>query len=146
MIFIWMTLIVGVDQWTKKMARTKLSKFQKKYILGNVVSLRLVENKGAFLGWLKDKPLYLHMLTLVALTMIMVLGLPYWLTSKGKITGLGLAFIFAGAVGNYLDRAFRGSVTDFVAFKPKHKVHFNVADFAIFKGAFLMVLGEILSK
>lgn len=143
MAFVIIPLVWAIDQLTKYIARDKLSRNKSKYYLNETISLRLVDNKGAFLGWLKDKPTYLHLFTLVSLFTILIMGMPYWLSDKGKLTGLGLAFMFAGALGNYTDRLHQGHVTDFVAFKPKHKVHFNIADFAIFKGAILLVLASI---
>ena len=74
------------------------------------------------------------------------MGLPYWLTGKDRLTSVGLSLIFGGALGNYTDRLTRGHVIDFIAFAPKHKVHFNIADFAIFIGAGLLVLGELFGS
>lgn len=139
--FIWV-----LDQWTKKKAVESLSLSKKVYVAKGNASLRLVYNRGAFLGFLKNQPSYLHLFTLVAISLILVMGLPYWITGKDRLTGTGLALIFAGAMGNYSDRVFKGYVVDFVAFKPKHKVHFNLADFAIFIGAAMMVIGELLGQ
>ena len=139
-------LIWVLDQWTKEKAEKSLSLTDKVYIAKGNASLRLVYNRGAFLGFLKNQPSYLHLFTLVALGVIVIMGLPYWITGKDRLTGTGLALIFAGAMGNYTDRVFKGYVVDFLAFKPNHKVHFNLADFAIFIGAGMMVIGEFIGQ
>ncbi len=133
-----------IDQWTKKYAQDNLRDSKRRYYANKKISLGYVENRGAFLGALKDKPKLLHGFTIGSLIIILLLGLPYWFSDKGRITGIGLALMLGGAIGNYTDRVKDGYVTDFVAFGPKHKVHFNIADFAIFKGVLLILIGEII--
>lgn len=146
MVFFWIAAVVALDQVTKKMAVKQLDERNKKYVLDGKVSLRLVYNRGAFLGLFKDRPTILHLFTLVSLSLIVIIGLPYWISGSNRMTGTGLALILAGAMGNYADRVLRDEVVDFVAFAPNHKVHFNLADFAIFIGAGLMVIGEFIGK
>ena len=54
---------------------------------------------------------------------------------------LAYAFILGGALGNGVDRAFRGYVVDFLDFHVRgwHWPAFNVADIAIFCGAALLI-------
>ena len=135
-----------LDQWTKKKAEEDLSLNEKRLIFADRASLRLVYNRGAFLGLFKDKPIYLHVFTIAALVMILVMGAPYWFMGRGRLTAVGLALILGGATGNYSDRLTRGHVVDFLAFAPNHKVHFNLADFAVFIGAGLIVLGGLFGE
>lgn len=135
-----------LDQWTKKRAEITLKDRERVYCLKEKASLKLVYNRGAFLGLLKETPTLLNLLTLVCLGGLLVLGLPYWLSGNKRMTATGLALIFAGAAGNYTDRVLKGKVVDFLAFAPRHKVHFNLADFAIFLGAGLMVIGEVFGQ
>ena len=68
------------------------------------------------------------------------------------MAGLGLALVLGGAVGNIIDRVFRGEVVDFLDFyvriggREHHWFAFNVADSAISVGACLVVLGELVSQ
>lgn len=144
--FLLIPIIWVLDQISKKKAEETLSLNDKVIVLNDNVSFRLVYNKGAFLGLLKGNQSMLHLFTVVALGVILVLGLPYWISGDKRLTGTGLALIFAGATGNYTDRLLRGKVIDFIAFAPNHKVHFNLADFAIFLGAGLLVVGELVGK
>jgi signal peptidase II len=58
----------------------------------------------------------------------------------------GLTLVFGGALGNLIDRIFRGTVTDFIqVFIGSYEFpSFNVADSAITVGAALLVL-ELLA-
>lgn len=135
-----------IDQYTKKKAKKELRGQERQYFLKNKVSLSFLKNEGAFMGLLKDKPKVLKGFTIASLIVILILGIPYWFLGKGKLTGTGLALMLGGAIGNYTDRVKDGYVTDFVAFAPNHKVHFNIADFAIFQGGFFILLGEIFGQ
>jgi signal peptidase II len=143
MLTVWVWIM---DQVIKKIAINKLAGQKPVYYLNEKISFSLVKNRGAFLGWLKDKPAYLHIFTILSIAMILVIGIPYWTSGKGKWTGMGLALMLGGALGNYTDRIRRGYVVDYIAFAPKHTVHFNLADFAIFEGVFLMFVGKWIGK
>jgi signal peptidase II len=54
---------------------------------------------------------------------------------------ISLSVILAGALGNLIDRVFRGYVIDFLDFhiKTRHWPSFNVADACITVGAFLLI-------
>lgn len=144
MTFLMVPFLYFLDRFTKKWALEELSLNKSQYYVKGKVSTRLVFNKGAALGFLKDKPLWLHGLTLLSIIILMVLGVPFWFMRKGRLGGLAYAMILAGALGNYRDRLKDGQVTDFISFGPKHDLHYNVADFAIFLGAILLVVKEMI--
>ncbi len=146
MYFLLVLIVWLLDQWTKKRAEDNLSLSKKKMILNDKASLRLVYNRGAFLGLFKDRPVYLHILTIVSIIVVLFIGAPYWLSGRGRLTGAGLVLILGGASGNYTDRLRRGHVVDFLAFAPKYKVHYNLADFAIFIGAGFIAIGAIIGE
>lgn len=60
-----------------------------------------------------------------------------------RLTGLGLALVLGGAVGNLIDRLRLGHVVDFldVFYRAWHFPAFNIADSAISVGAALLVWG-----
>ena len=49
-----------------------------------------------------------------------------------------LALVLGGAIGNLIDRLFRGTVTDFI--DPTHYPSFNVADSSIVVGVFALAV------
>ena len=70
---------------------------------------------------------------------------------RGAASGYRLAaiaFFVAGGASNWLDRALRGSVVDFLnmGIGPVRTGVFNVADMAIMLGAVLFVAGEIVDR
>jgi signal peptidase II len=64
------------------------------------------------------------------------------------VTGIGLALIMGGALGNLWDRLARGRVVDFLLFYVKRYQWpvFNLADSAIVIGAGLLVLEILFHK
>lgn len=60
---------------------------------------------------------------------------------------LGYSLILGGAVGNLIDRAFRGHVIDYLDFYwlSWHWPAFNLADIAIVGGAAMLILSSLLS-
>lgn len=139
--FVWL-----LDQWSKKYAREHFKNSNRQYHFGDKVSFWYVENKGAFLGLLGSNQQLLKGITVGAILLLLIISVPYWFMSKGRWTAIGLALMLGGALGNATDRFKDGYVTDFIAFYPEHKVHFNIADFAIFKGTLLIFIGELLGK
>ena len=63
-----------------------------------------------------------------------------------KLERWAFSLILGGAVGNGMDRAFRGYVVDFLDFhwRGMHWPAFNMADIAIILGAALMIAGAFL--
>jgi signal peptidase II len=58
------------------------------------------------------------------------------------LMSIGLSLVFGGALGNLIDRAFRGTVTDFLQFffGSYEFPSFNAADSAITVGAALLLI------
>ncbi|NLG55169.1 MAG: signal peptidase II [Rhodococcus sp.] len=109
------------------------------WLIGDVVSLRLVRNPGAAFSMATSMT---WLLTIVAIAVVIgVVKIGRTLQSSWWAWGLGL--ILGGALGNLVDRFFRspgvmrGHVVDFVSvgWWPV----FNVADSAIVCGAVLLV-------
>ena len=73
-----------------------------------------------------------------------------WLISRpntGALERVGYAGILGGALGNVVDRVFRGAVVDWLDFHcgDWHWPAFNVADIGITLGAAALVLGSLRS-
>ena len=66
----------------------------------------------------------------------------------GNITGVALALILGGAVGNLIDRVVYGAVVDFLDFHAAgwHWPAFNVADSGITVGAGILILESFLHR
>ena len=70
------------------------------------------------------------------------------LGSRFTLTTVGLALVFAGALGNVHDRIAYGSVVDFIEVHifSYHWPDFNVADSSIVVGACMLMLDSLLPK
>jgi signal peptidase II len=70
-----------------------------------------------------------------------------WMLSKPvrRIEELAYSLILGGALGNGFDRVFRGHVIDYLDFHAGgwHWPAFNLADMAIFAGAFALIVASI---
>src|SRR5437016_7738648 len=110
-----------------------------------------VENRGAAFGLFADSPsewkiTVLVLFSVVALAIVSVL---LWRNSHSmQSTGIGLALILGGAVGNLWDRLLNGRVVDFLLFYigQYQWPAFNVADSAIVVGAGLLVVEILFAK
>jgi len=98
-----------------------------------------VQNTGSAFGLFTNQA---FLLSLVAIAGLVVLLLFFrYLKDLGFLGGLALSLIFAGALGNLIDRLRFGYVTDFIYFRLWDNVFwpaFNVADSAITVGAILL--------
>ncbi|MBV6758914.1 signal peptidase II [Rhodococcus opacus] len=132
--------ILATDLLTKILAVANIEPGRPVWLIGDLVSLRLVRNPGAAFSMATGMT---WLLTLVAVGVVIgvvrigrTLRSPWW--------ALGLGLVLGGALGNLVDRFFRapgvmqGHVVDFVSvgWWPV----FNVADSAIVCGAILLVV------
>ena len=80
---------------------------------------------------------------LIALAFAIVIGLVFWVRNKeGWLVPLCVGAIIGGAMGNVLDRVVYGAVADFLNMSCCGFVNpyaFNIADIAIFAGAFGLI-------
>lgn len=76
-------------------------------------------------------------------------GFILWLLVKHgsqRLFGFALAMILGGAIGNVVDRLFRGEVVDFLLVHWQDRWYFpafNIADSAITVGAVLLIVDEL---
>jgi len=103
------------------------------------LSLNYVENTGAAFGILQNQVIFLSIISAGVLALIIY----YWKTLDNQ-EKLALSFIFAGTLGNLIDRIFRGFVIDFIdfGFWPA----FNIADASNVVGVLLLIYFYILNK
>ena len=82
-------------------------------------------------------------------TIITIIGLSFLTIyldfKKNFLFSVGLSMIFGGALGNFIDRVFRGFVIDFITGKifKKHLPVYNISDFCLLIGALLMLISFI---
>jgi len=130
-------------------------------IIPGLFSLWYSRNPGGLFGFFGDlaDPWRTLLLTLFPMAAVVLIAVFLARTDDtDRATMFGLALILGGAVGNLVDRLFRGEVVDFLdvyassprlaswlteRFGTAHWPTFNLADSAIVVGAFLL-LSDIL--
>ncbi|MBU1227588.1 MAG: signal peptidase II [Actinobacteria bacterium] len=131
--------VVVLDQATKWMAVRALADGPIPLIDG-LLQFKLVENSGSAFSLFQGGGAVIALIAIAAVAMIVVIV--HQLPSRLEALAIGL--VLGGAVGNLLDRIFRGDgfltgkVIDFIDFE--FFWTFNVADSAITIGAIMAVL------
>jgi signal peptidase II len=139
--------VVWADMETKAWASEVLTLYRPQEMFP-WLNMTLAHNYGAAFSFLSDaggwqRWFFTIMASIVSLVLIVwVLRLP----RREWLTGLALALIIGGAIGNLVDRVQLGYVVDFidVFYKGWHWPAFNVADSAITCGIVLMLLDALL--
>ncbi|APJ03902.1 signal peptidase II [Silvanigrella aquatica] len=114
-----------------------------------------IRNTGAawgFLGNLPEniRPYFFYILTSVAMLVILIFF--FKTNPKQTLARLGIAFIFSGAAGNFIDRVWLHYVIDWIHFRwdllgwnYDYPV-FNVADCAVTCGVVLLIIDAVIDE
>jgi signal peptidase II len=134
---------IGCDRVTKHLAASALAGTAGRSYLGDTVWLGYVENRGGFLSVGANLSPGVQTLIFTGGTGLMLVALTM-VAIRQRWRGwpaTGLALFVAGGASNWIDRAVRGSVVDFmnVGIGPVRTGVFNVADMAIMLGAAIVV-------
>jgi signal peptidase II len=142
-----LTSTVGCDQVTKAVARESLSYRALSY-LGDTLRLQHAENPGAFLSLgaeIQGQMRFWVFTVGVALFMAAALWVLLRKTSMPRSTTIALTLVVGGGIGNLIDRALKGTVTDFinVGIGWLRTGIFNVADMAIMLGVAVLIFQSL---
>ncbi len=134
------TVLVLIDQATKLLAIHGLALGHTVPIWNGVLELTYVENRGVAWGMMQNKQWIV-----IAITSIMLLFVAGVLFSrrlqKSRTATIGSLLIFAGGIGNLIDRIVRGFVVDFIHYYKWFDFPvFNFADCCVSIGAVLILL------
>lgn len=136
------TFMLVADQVTKIYVHSNFTLHESKTVIDGFFSLTYVRNPGAAFGMLRETPDFFRRTFFLSITPIALVALFYFLLTVKKeddfqITAICL--VFAGAIGNYIDRVRFQYVIDFLDFyiKQVHYPAFNVADVSIVCGVFI---------
>ena len=134
--------VVFIDQTTKVLVRNFINEGDTWPENFNLLFISHIENTGAAFGIFQE---YSNVLTII--TFFTLIGLLYFMLKMSFVShwqNLGLTLILGGAIGNFLDRLIRGSVTDFI--DPIYYPAFNIADSSIVIGTGLILLFAIVDR
>lgn len=126
--------VVVLDQATKAWISYALTPGETRTVIPGLLHVTYVYNPGAAFGLLQSQQL---LLTIVAVAVLLYAWSKRHLISQQSFAmRLGITLGLAGAVGNTIDRIWRGAVLDFVDV-PWIPI-FNVADTAIVIGVIII--------
>jgi signal peptidase II len=135
--------VIAVDQLTKAwvLGPLHLALYESRPVIPPVFNLTLVHNEGVSFGLLKaNADLARWGLVLFSLAVAGALG--WWAQgAQRRLSALAIGLVMGGALGNAIDRARLGHVTDFLDFSGLHFPWvFNGADTAINIGVAILLL------
>ena len=134
-------LLVILDQAVKIWVSNGISATDSIKVIPGIIDFVYVKNKGAAFSFLASKSYGITILSVVSL--IFCIGVVVYICvkkPKNKLLMTSLTLMFSGALGNALDRIFRGYVVDFIETTFISFPVFNIADIAITVGAFLLII------
>ena len=134
-------LMVGIDQLTKFFARTTLP--ESVDIIKGVLRLTYVKNTGAAWGIFAGRQIFFIVLTLIMLVAIVYIYLKTPHDKKYLSIKTCLVTLAAGAVGNLIDRIYKGYVDDFIDFHIINFPVFNYADICVCISMILLVIAVV---
>ena len=133
-------VLILLDQGTKLWALESLKPIHNMTLLEGFMDLTFVENRGVAFGMFSGQRWFILLLTCV-----IVVGLVWFYVTlpekkEYRPVRVSLVLILSGAVGNIIDRLFRGYVVDFFEFTFFEWPVFNVADIYVVVGVILFAL------
>jgi signal peptidase II len=142
--FLTVVIIIALDAITKTLSSTLLAYGQRVEIIKDFFWLTNVHNTGAAWSLFAGQRTFFIVVSIVALIMMMV----FFIKSEAKqhLYRLALMILFAGTMGNFMDRLLLGYVRDFLSFNTFGYMFpvFNIADMALNVGVGLMILEALL--
>ncbi len=104
-------ILLFLDQLSKYFVRQNLPLNTQIPVLGKLAYLNFVHNTGAVFGSFKGTNELLIWISVMAIGLVIYLWDQF---PKAKYSNLALTFIIVGSLGNLIDRAILGYVTDFL--------------------------------
>ncbi|MDK2792623.1 MAG: signal peptidase [Deferribacteres bacterium] len=143
-------ILVLIDQVTKFYIKHVFDLYETKEIIPGFFNLTFVLNPGAAFGFLAKlnesfRQIFFIIVTIIAIIIVIYL---MYKEMQHKLRAFSYALILSGAIGNFIDRIYLGSVVDFLDFyiKNYHWPAFNIADSCITVGIILLILDMIINK
>jgi signal peptidase II len=133
-------MIVALDQFSKQWIRDNIPLGGSLPAMGQLTIVH-VQNTGSAFGLFTDQAFLLSIIAVAGLVVVLLFF--RYLKQLGLAGGIALSLIFAGALGNLIDRLRLGHVTDFIYVRLWDNFYwpaFNVADSAITTGAILLAV------
>ena len=130
--FLLTIFLIALDQFVKYLVYTNIPLHGSMPFIPYIMELTYVQNTGAAFSILSE---HTWLLTLCSLVLSIVLAVAVWQKFFEHPFGrTALTLVLAGAIGNLIDRAFRGYVVDMFHTLFMEFAVFNVADICVVVG------------
>ena len=129
--------LAGIDQLLKYLVVTYVKPAGTVNVLGDVVKLTYVENRGVAFGMFQGMQWLF-----IALTSVLLIAIMIYMFKKrpdSKFFYITVALIIGGGIGNLIDRIFLNYVVDFISLSFFPPVC-NFADYCITVGVILLAI------
>lgn len=136
-------VVLVLDQASKLYIDSHFRLHESVTVVANFFHITYLRNRGAAFGIFADSAVRIPFF--IAISLVAVIGILWYLrriTDDQTLQVSALSLIFAGTVGNLIDRIRLGEVIDFidVHWYQHHWPAFNVADSAITVGVCLLLI------
>lgn len=139
-------MVIVADIVTKIAAERSLMPAGTFPIIKDIIHLTYVENRGIAFGMFSGRRMVFIIVSLLVLVILGVLIIKTKKELRTKWMKTGVALIFSGAIGNLIERIYKGYVVDFIDFKIINFPVFNIADIAVCTGAALLVIHFLIAE
>lgn len=146
MVYIVLSLIlIGADQISKYLVDTNMFEGESLPLIQDFLHITYVKNRGIAFGLFQGKLDIISIATIIA-----IVAIAYYLYKERNklslVEKMGFIYILAGAIGNMIDRYFRGFVVDMIDFRGIWSYVFNLADVWINMGVIFVLLDQLILK
>ena len=140
-------LIVALDQLSKSIVHSSMNLYDSFTVIPYLLNFTYIRNEGIAFGinFPGGKIFFIIFPILITFYLISLLKNKEFEDYPSQVA---LYLIIGGAIGNILDRIFRGYVVDFidVHINGNHWYVFNIADSAVTIGLFFLLYSSIIIK
>lgn len=133
-------LLVILDQWTKVLAVKHLMYTDGITLIPGVFRLYYLENRGSAFGLMQNQKGFFVFFTIFVLAALTLLYRRIPDTKRMLPLKIAGVLIYAGAIGNFIDRVRQSYVVDFFYFELIDFPIFNVADIYVVVSCILFLL------
>src|SRR6056297_730074 len=130
----WLVLALFLDQFSKKFIVELVSPGETFEVLGNFLMITNIGNTGISFGMFQGYTHILIPLVFVIIGMVFIVSLKF--VKQSPWLAFAFGSIIGGALGNQIDRIFKGAVVDFIYVNGF--AVFNVSDSFVVVGAFIL--------
>ena len=146
--YIGLSLIVAIviliiDQLTKKIITAIMNIGDSYEVIPHFLNITSHRNNGAAWGILSGKMGFFYISTLIILAVLIIFYIKE--TKYNAFMQVAISLLFAGALGNFIDRLFNGEVVDFIdtnIFGYDFPI-FNIADSSLTIGVIFVIIALV---